>query len=264
MATTPLPQSSDPFSGSSTSLPGSPQTRPPDGPEPSAASSQLRCWSSVSCRHAAGRHGGPPRRGRHHDGGRRLLHHHLPAGGACPPAAATSPPTPAAALTANAPDGPDPHQRLVVLDPVQEDRLRLRRAAARAPRRLRHLPRRPRHLLRDHARRSPAPRPGSASTSSLHPGPAGRRRRAERRPGPGRRLDGLDRHAVLGRRQPNAEGHHRPRPADVLLPGHRRRQRADHHRRPADGVGQQRRHDRLQHPRSRLRRLRPDRRRPGR
>ena len=75
----------------------------------------------------------------------------------------------------------------------------------------------------------------------------------------GRRLERLDRHAVLERRRPHDEGHHRPRPAVRVLPDHRR-QRADHRpparRRVWSNSGAT---DRLHGQRPRLRRLRADR-----
>ena len=55
-------------------------------------------------------------------------------------------------------------------------------------------------------------------SARLHP----RRRRAQLARRQGRRLDRLDRHAVLVRRRPHAAGHHRTRPAVRLRPGHRR------------------------------------------
>ena len=144
-----------------------------------------------------------------------------------------------------------PHQRLVVLAAVQEDRLRVQRAAVRPPGGLRH--------LSPAGSASPTPTTptitGTATgvgeynfsyTQDLLVGVAGLT-------AAGVKVDGWSDWTVSPAwidGTPHADGDHRPRTAVVLLRRHRRRQRADQHRRPAEGLGEHRRHDRLQRQRS--------------
>ena len=139
----------------------------------------------------------------------------LPAGGPLPSGCGSISTNPRAVRHRQRPGRRRAHQRLVVLAAVQEVRLRVQRAAARAPALVRHLRQRARVLLQHHRRRSAAPRPAWASTTTRYAaGLPRRRRRAERARRQGRRLDRLDRHARTGATAARThEGHHRPRPA---------------------------------------------------
>ena len=124
----------------------------------------------------------------------------------------------------------DPHQRLVVVADLEAQQLRGQRGPARPSAGVQGREQRARTVLHHHARdQRHRDRRGRVPL----PVRRGRPRRDARTVGAGgqgRRLERLDGHRRLERRQPHHARHHRPRPAVQLLHG-QRRHRAAHRRR---------------------------------